>query len=71
MPEVPDQVQIAVLKSELKHLSEEVADMRSDITQLVAAWNTATNFVSFVKWLSGAVTAVGATWLVFRAKIGL
>ena len=51
--------EVALLKKDIDQLREEVQQLRTDIHDLISAWNTASTVVSFVKWLSGLIAAVG------------
>ena len=59
-------VENALLRRDVEILSEKVDKLTKDVESLVVAWNTATSVVSFVKWLSGAVAAVGVLIAYFK-----
>jgi hypothetical protein len=50
-------LEIAQLKSEITGMKEEMKELRGDIKGLIEAWNTAKGMTSFIKWLSGIITA--------------
>lgn len=52
-------VENALLRKDVELLTEKVDKLSNDVEQLVAAWNTATYIVVFVKWLAGTAAAVG------------
>lgn len=64
------EVEIAILRKELVDLKDEVHSLSNEISGLLDAWKTATGVVSFVKWLAGAVTAIGILWALLKDKIG-
>lgn len=70
MSDQPHEVQIALLQKEIVDLTEKVADLSSAVSGLVDAWKTASGVVAFIKWLSGAVVALGILWTAFKVKIG-
>jgi hypothetical protein len=61
-PEQLEAVSDALLRKDVELLSEEVKALREDVASLVAAWNTATYIVVFVKWLAGAGVAIGVIY---------
>jgi hypothetical protein len=61
-PEQLEAVNDALLRKDVELLSEEVKALRKDVESLVAAWNTATYVVVFVKWLAGAGMAIGVIY---------
>ena len=61
-PEQLEAVSDALLRKDVELLSEEVKALRNDVASLVAAWNTATYIVVFVKWLAGAGIAIGVIY---------
>lgn len=61
-PEQLEAVSDALLRKDVELLSEEVKALREDVASLVAAWNTATYIVVFVKWLAGAGIAIGVIY---------
>lgn len=66
----PHEVEIALLQKEVKDLRDDVHTLTKEVTGLVDAWKTASGVVAFVKWLSGAVVAVGILWTAFKMKVG-
>jgi hypothetical protein len=54
----------------MDQMKEDVKELRKEIKGLLDAWNTATNVLSFVKWLAGIGTAVAFLWAAFKAKLG-
>lgn len=70
MSDQPPEVQIALLQKEIVDLTERVADLSTAVSGLVDAWKTASGVVAFIKWLSGAVVALGILWTAFKVKIG-
>lgn len=70
MSDQPYEVQIALLQKEIVDLTEKVADLSSAVSGLVDAWKTASGVVAFIKWLSGAVVALGILWAAVKMKIG-
>jgi len=70
MSDQPYEVQIALLQKEIVDLTERVADLSTAVSGLVDAWKTASGVVAFIKWLSGAVVALGILWTAFKVKIG-
>lgn len=70
MSDQPHEVQIALLQKEIVDLTERVADLSTAVSGLVDAWKTASGVVAFIKWLSGAVVALGILWTAFKVKIG-
>lgn len=49
------------LESKVESLEKEITALRTDVKDLVDAWNTARGVTSFVKWVGSL--AVGATLL--------
>lgn len=47
------------IRKEVESLKTEVQELRGDIKELVAAWNTAKGMTTFVKWVGSL--AAGAT----------
>lgn len=70
MSEVPKDVEIALLQKEVSDLKNEVHTLTKEVAGLVDAWKTASGVVAFIKWLSGAIVALGVIWTAFRIKIG-
>lgn len=61
-----DEIENALLRRDVELLTEKVDKLTKDVESLVVAWNTATNVVSFVKWLAGAAAAVGVLIAFFK-----
>lgn len=51
---------------QLRRVENELAALRSDISALLTAWQTAQGVVRFVKWLGSIATAVTALWAVIH-----
>lgn len=56
-------------RSEIEQLREEVHELRKSVEGLVEAWNTAKGVVVFVKWVAGALTAVGIIWAAIKGHL--
>ncbi len=52
-------VEIAKLHFEIGSLKKEVEEMRTDIKDLIEAWNSAKGMTSFVKWIASIAIAIG------------
>ena len=65
-PEQLEAVSDALLRKDVELLTEKVEKLSNDVESLVAAWNTATYVVVFVKWLAGAGVAIGVIYTFFR-----
>lgn len=52
-------IENALLRKDVELLTSKVEKLSNDVEQLVAAWNTATYVVAFVKWLAGTAAAIG------------
>lgn len=61
-PEQLEAVSDALLRKDVELLTEKVEKLSTDVESLVAAWNTATYVVVFVKWLAGAGMAIGVIY---------
>lgn len=70
MAESSHEVEIALLQKEVKDLRDDVHTLTKEVAGLVDAWKTASGVVAFVKWLSGAVVAIGILWTAFKMKVG-
>lgn len=67
LEEITDRaIEEAMLRKDVELLTEKVEKLSNDVEQLVAAWNTATYIVAFVKWLAGAAAAVGILVAFFK-----
>jgi hypothetical protein len=56
-------VSLAVLQLEVAKLSADVIALTKATSALVDAWNAAGKVVTFIKWASTLVTALGILWL--------
>jgi hypothetical protein len=65
-PEQLEAVNDALLRKDVELLTEKVDKLSHDVESLVAAWNTATYIVVFVKWLAGAGFAIGVVYTFFN-----
>lgn len=65
-PEQLEAVSDALLRKDVELLTEKVEKLSNDVESLVAAWNTATYVVVFVKWLAGAGVAFGIIYTFFK-----
>lgn len=70
MADHPHEVEIALLQKELVDLKDEVHALSKEVSGLVDAWKTASGVVAFIKWLSGAVVALGVIWTALKVKVG-
>ena len=59
-------VENALMRRDVEMLTEKVEKLSKDVSDLVAAWNTATYIVAFVKWAAGAVVGVTAIYVAFK-----
>ena len=59
-------VENALLRRDVEILSGEVKQLSIDVKELVMAWQTANNIVVAVKYIAGAVAAVGVIWGAFK-----
>ncbi len=55
-------VENALLRKDVEILSEKVEQLSADVKALVTAWQTANNIVVAVKYIAGAVAAIGVIW---------
>lgn len=55
-------IELALLRKDVEILTARVEKVSKDVEDLVAAWNTATYVVVFVKWVAGAVAACGVIY---------
>lgn len=69
-PKTEAELRDALLRHEIAALENKVDQLSADVKGLVEAWQTASGVVAFVKWLAGAVTAIGILWAAFKLKIG-
>jgi len=70
MSDVPSAVEVAILQKELQELQRDVKELSGEVSGLVDAWKTANGVVGFIKWLSGAILAIGVIWTVLKVKLG-
>lgn len=70
MSDAPHEVQVALLEKRVEDLTKEVHALSKEVSGLVDAWKTASGVVAFIKWLSGAILAVGVIWTAFKVKVG-
>lgn len=54
------------LEAKVERLSEDVKALRSEVHDLVEAWNTARGVVKFVKWLGSVAIAVTSIWALVK-----
>jgi hypothetical protein len=64
------EVELALLRADMDQMKSDVKELRKEIKGLLDAWNTATNVLSFVKWMAGIGTAAAFLWAAFKAKFG-
>lgn len=55
-------VENALLRRDVEELSQKVEELSADVKALVTAWQTANNIVVAVKYIAGAVAAIGVIW---------
>jgi hypothetical protein len=48
------------------HLAEEVAELRSDVRELIDAWKAAKGLVRLVKFLAALAVAYATVWSAFK-----
>lgn len=65
-----DKVTLAILKHEFDELKVAVEKQTKATEDLLAAWNTATNLVKFIKWLSTVVAAFSLIIATLKFGIG-
>lgn len=70
MSDAPHEVQVALLEKRVEDLTKEVHALSKEVSGLVDAWKTASGVVAFIKWLSGAILAVGVIWTALKVKVG-
>lgn len=51
-------VEIALLRKDVEHLTNRVGELTDQVSGLVRAWETAGYIVSVVKWAAGIASAV-------------
>jgi hypothetical protein len=52
-----NETESAMLRRDVEELTKKVDVLSEEVKNLVAAWQTASGIVAFVKWLAGGVTA--------------
>ena len=57
---VEEENRLTKIETKLENLETEFKELKTSISNLVAAWETAGNLVTFVKWISGIVLAISA-----------
>ena len=65
-----NEVELALLRADVDIMKDDVKALRKEIADLIDAWKTANNVLSFVKWVSGMGIAVVAFWTLIKAKLG-
>lgn len=60
------EVELALLRRDVEDMQKDIHKLTEQVQGLVDAWNTASNVVAFVKWLSGAVVALTALWVFWK-----
>lgn len=55
-------VENALLRRDVEELTQKVEALSADVKALVTAWQTANNIVVAVKYIAGAVAAIGVIW---------
>ena len=61
---------IAELQADVRQLREDIEASTAATKELVEAWKAARSLVTFIKWSSTFVTAVGVLWLAVRHFFG-
>lgn len=56
------QGEVGDLKDEVIHLKDTIKCLRTDIHDLVYAYNTAKGVTSFIKWVAGVITACAVVY---------
>lgn len=59
---------ISMLQRDVEDLRAVIEANTKQMQELVQAWQTATGFVSFVKWLAGFVTACAIVFAAFKGQ---
>lgn len=70
IPERDPAVEIALIRADLEAMQEDLKAVRKELKDLLAAWNTATGVVRFVKWLSTLVAAIAVITAAFKGFYG-
>lgn len=63
MYDTPPKVTLESLSHEVQELRADMKEMREEVRDLVAAWNTATGLLKFVKWAAGLFAAIATAWV--------
>jgi hypothetical protein len=45
---------------------DQIRDLRPELAEMVAAWNTANGLARFVKWVASIATAIGVLWVMVK-----
>lgn len=61
-----DDVELALLRRDVEQMQAQIAELTKQVSLLADAWTAANNVVGFVKWLAGAVAAVGVLWTAIK-----
>lgn len=70
MSDTSHDVEMALLEKRVEDLTKEVHALSKEVSGLVDAWKTASGVVAFIKWLSGAILAIGVIWTALKMKVG-
>jgi hypothetical protein len=70
MSEPSNEVQQALLQSDVNQMKDDLKELRQEVKDLLDAWKTATNVLAFIKWLAGIGAAVAFIWALIKAKLG-
>lgn len=70
MSDTNSEIELALLRADMDSVKDDLKALRKEIKDLVDAWKTANNVLSFVKWLSGTGIAIAAFWTLLKAKFG-
>jgi hypothetical protein len=60
------EVELALIRRDVEDMQKDIQKLTEQVQGLVDAWNTASNVVAFVKWLSGAVIALTALYVFIK-----
>lgn len=66
----PQDVSTEALSRKVDDLSQQVAHLSNNVSDLVEAWRTARGVVRFVKVLGGAATGAMAIWALLKMTLG-
>lgn len=56
----------ALLRKDVRELTERIQSLEKSVAGLVEAWNTASGVVKFVKWMASIATAIGILIAAFK-----